>query len=265
MASKVCAAICQLRVTADKKANLARAGELIRLARDQGAELVVLSEMFVCPYANHLFPLYAESFPAGEALSFLSSVAREERIYLVGGSLPEKEGDYLYNTSFVFDPEGKLIARYRKIHLFDVDLPHLRYRESEVFQPGKEVVVFPTPWGKVGLAICFDLRFPSLFREMVRRGAKIIAVPAAYNLITGPAHWELLVRSRALDNQAYLLGAAPARDYSAPYVAFGHSLIVSPWAEVLARAGAGEEVLTVTLDLDYLERVRRELPVLIKD
>ncbi|MGO0123341.1 carbon-nitrogen hydrolase family protein [Desulfothermobacter acidiphilus] len=261
MGNKLIAAICQLRVSADKKANLSRAAELIRHARDEGAELVVLPEMFVCPYAKQFFLLCAESPPQGEAFSWLSATAREHKLYLVGGSLPEREGEVLYNTAFVFDPQGELVARYRKRRLFDVDLPHLRYRESEIFRPGQEPGLFPTPWGKVGVAICFDLRFPALFQELAQRGAKIVAVPAAYNLITGPAHWELLVRARALDQQFYLLGAAPARDYSAPYVTFGHSLIVDPWAKVLARAGAEERVLTATLDLDYLERVRLELPL----
>lgn len=256
------AAVCQFKVGASKEDNLARARDFIRRAAGKGARLVVLPEMFVCPYEAELFPLYAESCPGGPAVEMLGRAAREEEVYIVGGSIPEREGDRLYNSSFVFGPEGKIVASHRKVHLFDVDLPGgLSFRESATLSPGGGATVVYTPLGTLGAAVCFDIRFPALFYEMTQRGAEIIAVPAAFNLITGPAHWELLLRARAVDNQVYMLGAAPARDVSASYVAFGHSMVVNPWGEVLARAGPADEIIVAEIDLDYLKRVRQQLPV----
>ncbi|MGQ9512439.1 carbon-nitrogen hydrolase family protein [Thermodesulfitimonas sp.] len=258
-------AVCQLDVRHDKRENLARARELVHRAARRGAELVVLPEMFVCPYAAELFPRYAESYPGGEALQMLSQAAREEQLYLVGGSIPEREGDRLYNASFVFDPEGRLIARHRKVHLFDVDLPGgFSFRESATLSAGSGPTVFSTALGTIGVAICFDIRFPAFFREMARHGAEVIVVPGAFNMITGPAHWELLLRARALDNQIYTVGAAPARNPAAPYVAFGHSMVVSPWAEVVARAGPGETILTAEIDREYLKNIRQKLPLTVE-
>ncbi|MEW6447247.1 MAG: carbon-nitrogen hydrolase family protein [Bacillota bacterium] len=256
------AAVCQFRVGASKQDNLARAREFIRGAAGEGARLVVLPEMFVCPYEAGLFPEYAESSPGGQAVEMLSRAAREEGVYIVGGSIPEREGERLYNSSFVFDPAGKMLACHRKVYLFDVDLPGgLSFRESATLTPGRGATVVQTPLGRLGVAVCFDIRFPALFHEMVQRGAEIIVVPAAFNMITGPAHWELLLRTRAVDNQVYMIGAAPARNVNASYVAFGHSTVVNPWGEVLARAGPAEEIIVAEIDLQYLKRVREQLPV----
>jgi len=254
-------AVCQFKVGASKEENLGRARDFLRRAAGEGARLVVLPEMFVCPYEARLFPEYAESYPGGAAAEMLCRAAREEGVYIVGGSFPEREGKRLYNSSFVFDPEGKVLARHRKVHLFDVDLPGgLSFKESATLSPGRSATVVPTPWGTLGVAVCFDIRFPALFHEMTQRGAEIIVIPAAFNMITGPAHWELLLRTRAVDNQVYMVGAAPARDASANYVAFGHSMVVNPWGEVLARAGPAEEIIVAEIDLDYLKRVREQLP-----
>lgn len=256
------AAVCQLKVGASKEENLTCARDFIRRVAGKGARLVVLPEMFVCPYEAELFPLYAESCPGGPAVKMLSLAARDEGVYIIGGSIPEREGDRLYNSSFVFDPEGRMLARHRKVYLFDVDLPGgLSFRESATLSAGESATVVPTPLGTLGVAVCFDIRFPALFNEMMQRGAEVIVVPAAFNMITGPAHWELLLRGRAVDNQVYMIGAAPARDVSAGYVAFGHSMIINPWGEVLARAGPAEEIIDAEIDLEYLRRVRQQLPV----
>uniref|UniRef100_A0A7C1J823 Carbon-nitrogen hydrolase family protein n=1 Tax=Ammonifex degensii TaxID=42838 RepID=A0A7C1J823_9THEO len=263
--SRFCVAICQLKVGPDKRENLARAQEFIHRAARQGAKVVVLPEMFVCPYVAELFPSYAESYPGGEALQMLSRTARAAGVYLVGGSIPEREGERLYNASFVFDPAGKLIARHRKVHLFDVDLPGgFSFRESATLTPGRGFTVFSTDFGTVGLAICFDIRFPAFFQAMARHGAEVIVVPGAFNLVTGPAHWELLLRARAVDNQVYTVGAAPARNPASAYVAFGHSMVVSPWAEVVARAGPQETILLAEIDRQYVRNVRQKLRLLAK-
>ncbi|MEW6183086.1 MAG: carbon-nitrogen hydrolase family protein [Bacillota bacterium] len=256
-------AACQLKVAPAKADNLNRARDFIRRAAQTGARLVALPEMFACPYVARLFPEYAEEFPDGESFRMLSDAAREEGVYIVGGSVPEREGDKVFNSSLFFDPRGSLIAHHRKIHLFDVDLSGgLSFRESDTLSPGTTVTVARTDLATIGVAICFDIRFPALFRKMVREGVQVIVIPAAFNMVTGPAHWELLLRARAVDNQVYMIGAAPARDPHADYVAFGHSMIVNPWAEIIALAGPEEGIITAEIDLERLARIRRELPLI---
>ena len=225
----------QMHVTADKAANLRHAEELLRSVR--GADMAILPEMFCCPYDNSCFRAYGE--PAGgAAYQMLSRTARELGLWLVGGSLPELEAGRVYNTSFVFDPQGACVARHRKMHLFD------------------------TPWGRMGLCICFDLRFEELCRVMALEGARVLLAPAAFNMTTGPAHWELLLRQRAVDNQCFTVGTSPARDESASYVAWGNSMVCDPWGTVLHCCGAGEEVAVTELDMTRIDAVRRQLPIL---
>ena len=182
---------------------------------------------------------------------------------MVGGSLPELDGDKVYNTSYVFDPTGRCVARHRKMHLFDIDVAGgQRFRESDTLSAGNEITVFDTPWGKMGLCICFDIRFPELFRRMALKGAEAIFVPAAFNMTTGPMHWELSFRMRAVDNQLFTVGAAPARNEQGCYVSYAHSIACSPWGEILSRAGTGQETLLVDVDFSENERVRSQLPLL---
>ena len=194
----------QMHVTADKAANLRHAEELLRSVR--GADMAILPEMFCCPYDNSCFRAYGE--PAGgAAYQMLSRTAWELGLWLVGGSLPELEAGRVYNTSFVFDPQGACVARHRKMHLFDIDVEGgQRFRESDTLSPGNDVTLFDTPWGRMGLCICFDLRFEELCRVMALEGARVLLAPAAFNMTTGPAHWELLLRQRAVDNQCFTVG-----------------------------------------------------------
>lgn len=255
--------VCQLKVEKDKSANLQKARDMIALAAGEGARMVILPEMFTCPYQARLFPEYAESFPDGPAVKMLREIARALRIYVIGGSIPERAGDRVYNTSFIFGPEGELLGRHRKVHLFDVDLPGgVKVQESRTLSPGNEVTVVSTDFCPVGVAVCYDVRFPELFRLMALGGAQVICVPGAFNLTTGPAHWEITFRLRAIDNQVYVVGVSPARDYTAGYVVYGHSLVVDPWGEVLARAGEGEEIIYAGIDLERINKVRSQLPLL---
>lgn len=255
-------AVCQTMLTSERAKSRERARAMIGEAAANRAGVVVLGEMFNCPYQNQAFRQFAEQVPGGETYEMLSGSARENQVYVIGGSLPERAGAELYNTCCIFDPQGRLIARHRKMHLFDVELPTLRFKESETLSPGREITLFDTPYGRMGTAICYDIRFPELMRLMALGGAEILIVPAAFNLTTGPAHWELLFRTRALDNQVYMIGASPARDVAGAYVAYGHSIITSPWGDVLARAGAGEEIIYADLDADALTKIRAELPLL---
>jgi predicted amidohydrolase len=232
-------------------------------AAGNGASVVALGEMFNCPYENQFFTRFAEEIPGGETFEMLSTCAREKGIYLIGGSIPERYGNFIYNTSPVFSPSGKLIARHRKMHLFDVELESgVIFKESDTLGRGYSSTVFQTEFGKIGTAICYDIRFPELARLMVLEGAELIVVPAAFNMTTGPAHWELLFRTRAVDNQVFLAGASPARDESGGYTAYGNSLVADPWGTVICRAGKDEEIIYADLDGGLIDSVRRQLPLL---
>lgn len=258
-------AVIQHLVSKDKKENIKKAEEKIREAKAAGAHIIMLPEMFNCPYANTYFPEFAEEYPGGETISFLSARAAEHEIYLVGGTVPEREGSSLYNTCFIFGPQGELLGRHRKMHLFDIDVEGgITFKESDTLSPGSSLTLIETPFGKIGAAICYDMRFPELFRLMALEGAKLVVVPAAFNTTTGPLHWEILTRVRALDNQVYLAAASPARDESpdAVYPAWGHSIIVDPWGAVLKEAGTEEAILIVPLKEERIAKARRDMPLL---
>lgn len=252
----------QLLQKATKPETYAHIRALVSAIPDGAADLIMLPEMWNGPYEARLFPTFAE--PAcGPSRQFLSDLAKEKHVYLCGGSIAEREGDRVYNTAYVFDPEGREIAKHCKMHLFDIDVKGgQRFFESDTLSPGNGITVFSTPFCRMGLCICYDFRFPELSRLMVDAGAKVILVPAAFNMTTGPAHWELLFRSRAVDNQVYTVGVAPARDPAASYQSWGHSIVCSPWGEVLTQTDEKEGVLLASLDLDRVDRVRNELPLL---
>lgn len=256
-------AIIQSNVTPQKKENIENARRLLEQAAAKGASIAVLPEIFNSPYSSKKFTEYAEP-EGGDTWQMLSAAAKDLNLVLVGGSIPERDEDgKIYNTCFIFDADGNQIGKHRKVHLFDIDIEGgQRFRESETLSPGSSATVFDTPFGKMGAAICYDVRFPELFRMMVLQGAKVIFVPGAFNMTTGPAHWELTFRVRALDNQVYTVGAAPARDEKAPYVSYANSIICSPWGEVIGRLGTEEEILIWELDMDKVEKLRQQLPLL---
>ena len=255
-------ALIQMPVTAEKRENIETACRKLREAKARGADLAVLPEMFCCPYDNACFRPYGEE-AGGEAQRALSALAAELEMYVVGGSLPELAEGKVYNASYVYGRRGELLARHRKVHLFDIDVEGgQRFRESDVLAPGDAVTTFETEFGTMGLCVCFDFRFEELARCMCLRGARCIFVPAAFNMTTGPAHWELLFRQRAVDNQCFTVGVSSARDEGASYTAYGNSIAVDPWGTVLCRAGAGEETLWVDLDLGRIDAIRQQLPIL---
>lgn len=255
-------ALCQMKVGMDKSANLAAAESMIREAAGKGARMVALPEMFNCPYSNKYFRDYAET-EKGDTVQFLSSLARELKIYLVGGSIPELDNDNIYNTSFSFDKEGSVIGKHRKIHLFDIDVKGgIRFMESDTLTPGNSMTVFDTEFCKVGVGICYDVRFPELFRRMTLAGAKLVILPGAFNMTTGPAHWELTMRARALDNQIYFAAVSPARDIEGPYQAYGNSCIATPWGEFCGKTDYQESIVYADLNLDFVDSIRDQLPLL---
>lgn len=255
-------ALCQMKVAMDKKQNLETAGSMIREAAEKGARVIALPEMFNCPYSNQFFREYAEEENGG-TVRFLSSLAKELKIYLIGGSIPELENDHVYNTSFSFNTEGKMIGKHRKIHLFDINIKGgIRFMESETLTPGDTLTILDTEFCKIGVAICYDVRFPELFRKMALEGVRLVVLPGAFNMTTGPAHWDLTVRARALDNQVYFAAVSPARDTEGPYQAFGNSCTANPWGEFCGRTDARESIVYSKIDLDFLEEIRNQLPLL---
>jgi len=255
-------AMIQMKVVEDKNENISRAGEFIKEVVKKGADIVVLPEMFNCPYKTDNFPIYGEE-EGGFSFTALAGFARDNKVYLVGGSIPESDMGKVYNTSYVFDRNGNRIGKHRKMHLFDIDVEGGQcFKESETLTPGMELNVFDTEFGKFGLAICYDFRFPEVGRILVQKGAKAIIVPAAFNMTTGPAHWEIMFRSRALDNQVYTMGAAPARDEKSCYTSYANSIVVSPWGDVVNRMDEEEGYIITKIDMDYVEKIRQELPLL---
>jgi len=269
--------LCQVSVGKDKAENISNARRCIDEAHGGGAQMAVLPECWNSPYSTASFPVYAEPVPAvGTAVSadaspsthMLVRAAVETGMWIVGGSVPErhvtKDGiEQLFNTCVVVDPTGQVVAKHRKLHLFDIDVPgRITFKESDSLTAGDQVTVVDTPWGGVGVAICYDLRFPELAIVMRQLGAQVLLYPGAFNVVTGPAHWELLQRARAVDNHCFVATCSPARDEApgAGYVAWGHSTVVSPWGEVLQKAAEGQEVIFADLDLAEAAAVRRNIP-----
>ncbi len=249
-------------------ANLLLAGQLIAEAAGKGARFVVLPENFGLMGVTEQDKLeVAESANGGPMQEFLEENARKHGVWICGGTLPVEtpEPGKVYASSFIYNDEGRQVARYDKVHLFDVSLPDVdeNYNESETILPGDRTVVVDTPFGKIGLAVCYDLRFPELFRELVDRGAEIILVPAAFTDLTGKAHWDILVRARAVENLCYVVASAQGGYHVNGRTTYGHSMIVDPWGAVVDEADDHKPGIVLgDISLDCLSRVRRSFPVL---
>lgn len=256
-------ALCQMNVVDDKETNIKKATSMIANSADNHADFIILPEMFNCPYSNDKFIEYAEEEHDSCTLNTISDLAKTYNAYILAGSIPEREDGKLYNTSYLFDKTGSIIAKHRKMHLFDIDVKDkITFKESDVLTAGDEFTIVDTDFGKIGIGICYDVRFVELARIMAEKGASILFYPGAFNQTTGPAHWELLFRSRALDNQAFCIGVAPALNMDASYHSYGHSIVANPWGEVIAQAGEKEELILCEIDLSEIKKVREELPVL---
>jgi predicted amidohydrolase len=252
-----------MMVVNDKDENIDKAVNMILEASRHNTDLVVLPEMFNCPYDNQKFREYSEDRNNSKTLKIISKVAAECEINIVAGSIPESEDRKIYNTSFIFDGRGDLIGSHRKLHLFDIDVPdEINFKESETLTPGDEITVLETEFCKIGVAICYDMRFPELLRLMTLNEADLIVIPGAFNMTTGPIHWECTVRSRAIDNQVFMVAASPARNWNASYVVYGHSMFVDPWGEVLAQAGTLEDIIYADIKLNRIKEIRNQLPLL---
>ncbi|CAA2989582.1 omega-amidase, chloroplastic-like [Olea europaea subsp. europaea] len=261
--SKFKIALCQLYVTSDKDRNIAHARETIEEAARKGAQLILLPEIWNSPYSNDSFPVYAEEIDANKSPStaMLSEVSQRLKITIIGGSIPERSGDRLYNTCCVFGTDGKLKTKHRKIHLFDIDIPgQMTFKESKTLTAGETPTIVDTDVGRIGIGICYDIRFQELATIYAARGAHLICYPGAFNMTTGPLHWELLQRARAADCQLYVATCSPARDSNSSYVAWGHSTLVGPFGEVIATTEHDEAIVISEIDYSLIEQRRTFLP-----
>jgi predicted amidohydrolase len=251
-----------MKVVEDKKQNIAHALEMIKEASPH-ADLVILPEMWNCPYETDLFPLYAEEKDDSPSIDAISEAAKKYGVYILAGSIPEKENGKIYNSSFFLNPDGEIIGVHRKIHLFDIDVEgEISFKESLTLTAGDKIIVVDTELGKIGICICYDMRFPELLRLMALEGAELIVIPGAFNFTTGPAHWKPLIKVRAVDNQVFIAAASPARDNNASYIAYGHSMVADPWGTVIGEAGTGEQIIYSLIDLSMIQKIRSELPLL---
>ncbi len=259
--------VVQLSSQADLQKNLERITELVTRAAEQGAELVALPENFAfMGESEDARREIAEDVPGeGPISKALQTLARERGVFVLAGGMPEKSADAAkpYNTSALFAPNGAVLAKYRKVHLFDVDLPDgTTLRESTSCAPGEETCVTEVRGKKLGMTICYDVRFPELYRKLVEAGALVVTVPAAFTLTTGKDHWLPLLRARAIENQVFVLAPAQTGKHPRGRQTYGKSAIIDPWGDVIAQCGEGEGIATATLDFAYQERVRAALPSL---
>lgn len=247
----------------DRTANLAQAAVLVGAAASGGAGLVVLPEFFAALGTNDVLAAAAESPVDGPTVTWARQLASATGVWLVAGSIVERAGNRCHNTSLLVDPAGTVVAAYRKIHLFDSQVPDATFNESEVISPGNEVVVADAGGVRVGWLTCYDLRFPEQARIAALRGAEMLVVPAAFTAVTGPPHWEVLLRARAIENQVYVIAAAQAGSSGEGLDWHGHSMVVDPWGTVLAESsgssGSGE-VVGAQVEADYLAQIRAQLP-----
>ena len=264
MSDPVMVAAVQMTSTEDKSRNLATATRLTEQAVQQGAQLVSLPELFNCLGTPDTIRDGAEPIP-GPTSNRLGQLAAEHKIHLLAGSIAERveESEKIFNTSLLFGPDGNPLAAYRKIHLFDIDLPgKITFKESGFMAFGNRLEVTASPIGRIGQATCYDLRFPELFRLLVDRGAELMIVPSAFSLPTGRDHWQVLLRARAIENQVFIIAPNQYGAHTPSLSPYGHSLIVDPWGTVLAMAADGEGVITASVDYQRQREIRKNLPAL---
>lgn len=257
-------ALIQLKIAGPKEKILKNAVDLIRIAKkEKDANVVVLPESFNCPYSDENFVANAEEIPQGETSQTLSRAARDFGVYVVGGTFVERCCEKLYNTCTVWGPEGELVAKHRKVHLCDTNIPgKLEVEESKVFTAGSDYTTFFVGETKIGLGVCWDMRFPEFANAYRQLGCDLLIYPAVCDVYTGELHWELLARARALDNQVFVAFCAPARDSHAELISYGHSVVVDPWGRVIQRGTEFQEIIVADLVLRTLPEIRTQVPVL---
>ncbi|KRY86105.1 Omega-amidase NIT2 [Trichinella pseudospiralis] len=256
-------ALIQHLVSADKNDNLLRIGEKIAEAARAGAKMVLLPECFNSPFGHEYFPKYAEFLQDGPTVKQLSNFAKQNDVYIIGGSMPELLNGGFYNSCPLINSDGKLAGAYHKMHLFDVDLPNvLQFKESDIISPGNHPVVFTTEFCKIGIGICYDVRFSELAYLYEEEDCKLLVYPSAFSKATGRLHWELLARSRAAENQCYVAMCSPARDETCAFPAWGYSIVTNPLGEIECMAKESEEIVYADINLKKVDDVRKAMPLM---
>ncbi|RAP50869.1 MAG: carbon-nitrogen hydrolase [Methanosphaera sp. SHI613] len=254
-------ASCQMDVVDDKTRNITHAIELIREASANNADLITLPEMFNTPYANNKFVENAESEDESPTLNAMCEVATAENIYLQCGSMAEREEDDIYNTAYLISPDGEIIAKHRKMHLFDINCNTMKFTESDTLTAGDEITTVKTPFARISIAICYDVRFNQMWTLMNENDTDLVLLPGAFNKTTGPLHWQTLLRARAIDNQFFVAATSPSQVDNPFYVAWGHSMIVDPWGNILSQADKKEEIIYSNLNPELINSARDQIPI----
>jgi predicted amidohydrolase len=254
-------ASCQMDVVDDKTRNITHAIELIREASTNNADLITLPEMFNTPYANNKFVENAESEDESPTLNAMCEVATAENIYLQCGSMAEREEDDIYNTAYLISPDGEIIAKHRKMHLFDINCNTMKFTESDTLTAGDEITTVKTPFARISIAICYDVRFNQMWTLMNENDTDLVLLPGAFNKTTGPLHWQTLLRARAIDNQFFVAATSPSQVDNPFYVAWGHSMIVDPWGNILSQADKKEEIIYSNLNPELINSARDQIPI----
>lgn len=229
--------------------------------RDQ-LDFIVLPEMFMCPYQINSFAEYSQN-DKSLVIEWLKKISVIYSSYVIGGSIPEKKGSKIYNTSYIFNRTGKIIKKYRKKHLFSVTYPNGKtFKESDILSSGKSDGIFTTEFGTMGVMICFDVRFPDLAADLRKKGARIIFIPAAFNTFTGPLHWEITFRARAIDNQLFVFGVSPSSDSFGSYDTYGHTIAIDPLGRIIDLLGEKQDSCLIEINLDDIEEARNTIPII---
>lgn len=254
--------VIQNKVFDSMDETLAQIQEMIRKIKITQLDIIILPEMFTTPYELKYMETHHQT-KTSKVMDFLQHLAVTYKSYVVGGTIPYFEDGKTYNTSFIFDRLGNIIERYDKIHLFEITYPNGQYfNEAELLTKGNRIVTFDTEFGRMGVMICFDIRFPLLANKIMEAGALAIFVPAAFNTYTGPLHWRTTFRARAIDNQLYMIGCSPSRDSFGSYNVYGHSLIVNPFGEVINELAERKGYFILDVDLNEVHRARTKIPIL---
>lgn len=252
-----------MNVVDNKNENIQHATQLIRkAAENRDVKLITLPEMFNTPYTHDKFIQNAEKQDESKTLNTMCQLASELEVYLQPGSIPELSDNKIYNTTYLINPSGEIIAKHRKMHMFDINTPTMKFTESDTLSAGNNITTIKTDLGVISLAICYDVRFPELWSLMSQNKSDIILLPAAFNLTTGPLHWETLIRTRAIDTQAYVVATSPSQIENPYYIAWGHSMIVDPWGSILSEANKKEEIIHADITQDKIDSIRMQIPVL---
>ncbi|NOH80932.1 carbon-nitrogen hydrolase family protein [Vibrio sp. RE86] len=256
-------ALIQMTSGPEPQHNLTYIREQIASLANEGANFIVTPENSLVFGSRKDYHQHAEPIGDGAFQNELAQIAKEFSVWLLIGSMPIRRGNVVTTTSLLYSPEGELVTHYDKLHMFDVDVAdgHKRYRESETFTPGSQIVTYPTPFAHLGLSICYDVRFPTLYSELARLGANMIIVPAAFTAVTGRAHWEALLRARAIETQSWVIAVNQTGVHPCGRETWGHSMVISPWGEVVASLADEPSNLLVEIDLSQVEELRAAMPV----